>query len=116
MLSGEVGEEEPPAPAQTISISEFVREDGTPDLEGIAAAAEGGWHPEPETEFAVLDSYAKTLVRFLHRVMEEASIWEATGCLPDNVAYNRQAWWRLDLWLTWIHVRDKAASKRDGGS
>lgn len=80
-------------------------------------AAEGGWRSESEAVVEVSSSYVRLVVRFLLRRIEEAGIWEATGCLPDNVAYNQQAWWRLELWLRWLHARDEeAARKREARS
>lgn len=100
-----------PALAQTVPISSFWREDGTQDTEALLEAAEGGWHEEAVAQ-EVSASYLRLVANFLARRIEEASIWEATGNLPDNVAYNRQAWWRLELWLVYLAARDEAMRKR----
>lgn len=116
VLTGAHKLDEAPVVAHTVPISSFTRADGTMDMEALLEAAEGGWRPETDAVLGVSTSYVQLVTRFLLRRIEEAGIWEATGCLPDNVAYNQQAWWRLDLWLMWIHARDERAASKSGKS
>jgi len=105
-------EEAASTPVASRSLSDFWTSDtartGQVDLPALKAFL-GEVDTGPKT---VLSVYDRGLCVFVMHRAQEAQMVQAFNCFPDNVPWNRQPWWLVDLWRCYWSAE---SSGRDSG-
>ena len=104
--------EEDNEPVASVNLSDLWTSEtavtGQIDLEALAKAQGPEEEPEP-----FLSSYDRNLCAFVVRRTQEAQMVQAFNCFPDDIPWNRQPWWVVDLWRTYWSAESKGREDKD---